>query len=70
VSSGIIPLKISKIFAVLEGLDDRRNTNTTWENIRENCGSPSKEKIPQNERKPHKQLCQEECSKPVDKRNG
>jgi hypothetical protein len=54
-------IKISKMFAALENLNDNEDINRAWENIEENIKTSAKESLDLNEFKRHKPWFDEEC---------
>jgi hypothetical protein len=55
-------IKISNMFAALENLTDKKNTNRAWENIKENIKTSAKESLGLYKLKQHKPWFDEECS--------
>jgi len=54
-------MKISKRFAALENLNDSKDINRTWENIKESIKTSAKESLGLYKLKQHKQWFGEEC---------
>ena len=62
-------IKISNMFAALEDLNDSKDINRAWENIKESIETPAKDSLVLHELKQQKPCFDEECLKILDQRN-
>ena len=62
------PIEITNRFAVLENLNDDKDVNRTWENIRENIQTSAKESLGLHELQQNKPWFDEECLGFLDQR--